>query len=332
MLNIRRCTCSDLPALMAFIDRHWRKGHVLSTSRALMDWQHRAEDGRYNYLLAEEKGELLGVLGYIPGSRYDAAMASGNTLWLALWKIREGCAVAGLGLRMLKALEQEAPGAAVAVNGINMNHPPMYRALGYTVGELTQHYMINPALPQTLLSGPYAHARPREGAASLREVREDELASLTLEAQPRPQKSPRYFMNRFLRHPFYCYRVFLLEHKEEKALIAARIATHGSARVLRIVDMSGQSSLLAESGSALQKRMLEDEVEYADFWQHGLPGSAFEAAGFGVAGQGGTTAPNLFEPFVPSQGRILCAYKTRHPAFAVCRADGDQDRPNRLSA
>ena len=41
--------------------------------------------------------------------------------------------------------------------------------------------------------------------------------------------------------------------------------------------------------------------------------------------------PNFFEPFIQRNGRILCAIKTQTglPAI-ICRADGDQDRPNRI--
>lgn len=78
---------------MMFIDAHWRRGHVLATSRPLMDWQYRAESDRYNFLLALQESDLLGVLGYIPTRRYDPALAENNVLWLTLWKIRDDCKI-----------------------------------------------------------------------------------------------------------------------------------------------------------------------------------------------------------------------------------------------
>jgi len=41
--------------------------------------------------------------------------------------------------------------------------------------------------------------------------------------------------------------------------------------------------------------------------------------------------PNYFEPFVARNRRILCCIKgSLEKSFIVCRAGGDQDRPNRL--
>lgn len=333
MVEIRRCATAELGALMAFIDRHWHKGHVLATSRALMDWQHREPDGSYNYLLAWEGGELLGVLGYLPTRRYDPALVGHNLLWLALWKTRDDVKVAGLGLRILHALGGIEPHVALGVSGINLAHPPMYRALGYQVVELAQHYLVNPDVPRRLISG---HAEktiwphPREGDAVFTEMDVEELQNLRWESHVIPRKTPTYFARRFLQHPFYRYRVFLASRETHRGLLAMRVAMHQDAAALRIVDFTGDVEVLAQCGAALGKRMHEDKVEYVDFWQFGLPEGALEAAGFErVDPHANVVVPNYYEPFLAKNGRIVCAIKPQGKwPFLVFRADGDQDRPN----
>lgn len=332
-MEIRRCQSADINDLMLFIDTHWRQNHVLATSRELMDWQHGNPDGSYNYLLAEEQGEIRGVLGFIPASRYDAALAHDDILWLALWKVREDCKTPMLGIRLLNALQKLVPHSGIAVSGIGPSLPALYRPLGYDIIELTQYYMVNPACHQTLIGNSAGRPlpRPQNGQAVMREMHESDLRSLAVEMpDAMAHKTPAYFLNRFIRHPFYRYRVFLLEHADYKALIATRTARHGDAAALRIVDFSGAPQALAHCGTALSGLMAEDNAEYIDFWQHGLPDEALRAAGFQPA-EPGVTVPNFYEPFVRANAHITCATKLPHlDSIVICRADGDQDRPNQL--
>lgn len=334
MIDIRRCTSRDVPALMAFIDGHWQQGHVLATSRPLMDWQHRAEDQQYNYVLALQGSKLLGVLGYIPTKRYDPTLSESNVLWLALWKIRDDCKIPGLGLRMLGALEKIEPNVALAVNGINSAYLPLYIALGYRMVELAQHYAVNPSHTPTLLTreGNMPLPRLNAGHAVSIELNEKNILDYTLTPTTLPLKTSRYFLERFFRHPFYRYRVFHLTYASQHALIATRVASNGEHRALRIVDFSGDISVIAESGSAITSILHDENAEYVDFWEHGLPPNMLEKAGFDKVEQGGgITVPNYFEPFVAKNGRIFCAIKTRDTApCIISRADGDQDRPNTL--
>ena len=332
MIEIRRCTNGEVPALMMFIDIHWRHGHALATSRPLMDWQYRAEGDQYNCLLALQESELLGVLGYIPTRRYDAALAENNVLWLTLWKIRDDCKISGLGLRMLSALQQMEPSAAIAANGINPNHPAMYRALGYRVVELAQHYAVNPGQARRLVTqeGDMPLPQLNAGQAISSELTAKNILDASITSTAIPRKTSRYFLERFLRHPFYRYRVFHLTHASRHALIATRVASHGESRALRIVDFSGDAAVLAESGSSVAAILQGEQAEYVDFWEHGLPPNTLAAAGFGkVEPEGAITVPNYYEPFIARNGRIFCAIKARGTApCIISRADGDQDRPN----
>ena len=340
-IEIHRCLADEVPRLMRFLDEHWQKGHVLSSSRELMDWQHGGSDGAYDYLVALQNGELVGVLGYIATRRFDPVLTGdNNVLWLALWKVREDVSVPGLGLRLLRELGRVEPHGMLAVNGINLAHPPMYRALGYEVAELTQYFVTHPERPQTLLSAPqgYVWPIPGAGAASWQRMREADLEALST-AGPwmgaGVPKTPTYFLNRFLRHPFYRYHVHLIQGSADtKALLASRVVEHDGTNVLRLVDFAGAVDLLAEMGGGILGLMDETEASYADLWIYGVPEELAHAAGFQAADpEGSVTVPNYFEPFLSRNGRIVCAFKKTghavHPTIVV-RADGDQDRPNRL--
>lgn len=338
MIEIRRCRNEDIGLVMSFIDCHWQSGHSLAVSLKLMDWQHGEADGSYNYLIAIRENSVLGILGYIPSRRFDAALSEMNVIWLALWKVLDNTGETGLGLRMLNALKNIEQHSTIAVNGINAAHPPMYKALRYETGELKQFFVVNPKCKRNLLSAPeeYTLPIPQRGQSKFVEMQKKDLLAFGVDfisAEVANPKSPVYFSNRFLVHPFYKYRVFqVIGSTHAPALLATRIAEHEGVRVLRIVDFSGDPKAIAAFGSAVYDLMVEEGVEYADFWQQGLPDEYFAAAGFALHdSESEVVLPNYFEPFLRRNGRMLFALKstTGLPAV-ICRADGDQDRPNRL--
>jgi hypothetical protein len=344
-IDVRRCRYDEIPHVMDFIHRHWQSSHALAVSRELMNWQHGAADGSCDYLIAVRgPNEILGVLGYIASRRFDPALVAHNVMWLALWKVLEAAGVAGLGLRMLNVLVKLDPHITLGVNGINAAHPPMYKALRFQTGELKRYYVTSPGASFKLLQTPKGGSEgllnklpvPLSGRSRFTEMTAEDLAALDssqIAVNAANPKSPAYFATRFLRHPFYRYRVFLIEGPDHgPALLASRIAQHESARALRIVDFAGDPAAIASMGSAIKALLQEEGAEFADFWELGLPDEYFASAGFTLLDPDGPVVlPAYFEPFNARNGRMLYALRTSAPGPAViCRADGDQDRPNRL--
>jgi hypothetical protein len=339
MTEIRRCRQEDITQVSEFIDNHWAKGHVLAVNQNLMDWQHKAEDGNYDYLLAWHNQELVGILGYISTRRYDLALIDQNVIWLALWKVLDNCGVTGLGLRMLRELERVEPHVGIAINKILPEHSPLYRALRYQVVELNQYFVTNPDKPSQLISALPGTLMPvpKGRGVTLAEMDEEGLNRLnpgSIPSKSMPLKTPLYFLNRFIRHPFYRYRVFqVIRRSEVVALIALRIACGENIRVLRIVDFTGDFSAIGEIGESIAEIMNEEDAEYMDFWQYGVSSEYLEQAGFKyVDPDGSVVVPNYFEPFLAKTSRILSTYKLNaSDSFMIFKADGDQDRPNFLS-
>jgi len=328
MVEIRRCKSEEIDGVMQFIDTHWQRGHVLATHKGLVDWQYRDKDGSYNILIAQDEGNILGVLAYIPTRHYDPEIGSDNVLWLSLWRVQDDCRAERLGLRMLQALETIEPCCAIGGNAINAAHPPIYKAFGYDVFDLTQHYMVNKNMPQKILAAG-AHPAPNKGDAACVAWNDEDVVSHAL-----PVKTKTFFTQRFLKHPFYNYRIFTLSNTRHRGIIVARVASHAESKVLRIVDFVGDTEIWAQAGNALQKLMDEMGAEYMDFWQYGISEAHMQQAGFGkVDALGSVIVPNYFEPFVKQNTRMICVFKSAlKTPLIICRADGDQDRPNQLAA
>jgi len=345
-MDIRFANSEDLAPLMRFIGEHWARGHVLSTSRELMEWQHGGTDGRgYDYVIAREGHEVLGVLGFISTSRFDPALASARTVWLALWKVRPD-APNGTGLRMLTFLSKGVPHELLGTVGINAEVAKLYRALGYTVGTMTQRYTLHPDREDfSIVRVPAGAARLAPGcdakaAPTLRPLDAATLRALepvVARAWPGdavPRKTARFFSSRYLAHPFYRYEVHAVERDGEACgLVATRLCETEGSRSIRVVDGILPPAALRGLGASLQRLLAERDAECADLYESGLDPAAIAASGLlavDVADEA-TVIPNYYEPLARRNIRVDFAYRLRPgQRLLVFKADADQDRPSRI--
>ena len=339
-VTIDRCRDADVDDVVRFIDRHWERGHALVASRRLLEWQHRAPGGGYSFIVARRNGDIVGILGYISTRRFDPALARDNVVWLTTWKVRENANVAGLGLVLLQHLAAKEPHVAIGAIGFNPATRPIYRALGYTIGEL-QHYVrpndrthrfelasfgsLTPVEPCHVAAAPLT-ARPLVHLGDFERV--DDAQSIRA-AGVVPRKTGRYFYHRYVAHPVYAYRVIgLVDGGSVVGLLAARTAEHAGRRAVRIVDVAGPSDAIARIGGVVQSLIRDDDAEYADVYNSGVDASAFQAAGFQrVAPQGVDIVPDHFEPFERRNVRLWFSIKSACMPV-LFKGDADRDRPN----
>lgn len=332
----------DIKKVQEFIHQEWKNDHVLYRSEELFKWQYENNNGLYDFIVTKKEDKIIGILGFISTMKYDKALAKNNIIWLALWKIKENLQVPGLGLKMLKFLQDNVEHKVIAVNGINFKHPPMYKALGYFSNQLNHFYTTHKDSRFNLLKESKNFDHPRVKSIGepwqeldikiINDLDESSINSnidkLTI------LKTANYFKNRYLKHPFYKYRVYILKSKnrEEEALISIRFDEAKGSKVLRIVDFFGNQEILRNSSSGLNQIMKQHNVEYADFWSYGIKNEIMESMGFKLVNKSGDNiVPSYFEPFVKSNISILFAYKMNYEStkkLCIFKADGDQDRPN----
>jgi len=325
--------------VVRFIDEHWARGHALVTCRALLDWQHREADGSYSFIVARRAGDraVLGILGYIPTRRFDPGLADRNVIWLTTWKARDDAGVAGLGLALLQHLRAVEPHVAIGAIGLNPATTPIYRALGYRVGELDHFVRPNARVERFELAsfanraGDAAAAPDPAGAILLsRDDFFERVAGLdrSTRGDAIPHKTPAYFHRRYLCHPVYTYLVAgLLDGGSVAGLLAMRVAEHAGRRALRLVDMLGSSERLERSGGVVQSLLEAHDAEYADIYSAGIDPGTLERGGFThIAPDGPDIVPDHFEPFERRNVRLHFAIKTGGAAV-LFKGDADQDRP-----
>jgi hypothetical protein len=347
-LEIAFCRKDEIGQLMEFIDRHWGRGHVLSRSKSLMDWQHYDEKlGRYNFALAKTRksSSILGMLGFIPTARYDEKISEqSNVVWLVNWKVIEGAGYAGLGLSLMNFVEKNTPWQAIGTVGNNDLVAPVYRAFGYQTGKLKHYYILNrKKISFHLVSGAEVSERPSEtssGRRKLREVGENDFSELRRIAYDTdecsvPRKSADYFEKRYLRHPFYGYKVYMVGASGEwEGILVIRPVEWKGSVALRLVEYFGPNSALEGLGDEFQCLLDDHDAEYLDFYNHGIDPAQMRRAGFSErTTEGEVVIPNHFEPFEFKNVEINFAIKVSEEIrgkaqVRLFKGDADQDRPN----
>lgn len=347
LIETRLATEADRPALLAFIRDHWSERHVFCHAPEVFDWQYLQADKRLNMVMAASGDTVLGVLGFIPMGRFDAALGDSDVL-LALWKVRDDLAPPGLGLRLLKLIQSQLRPGLIGAIGTSDMVGPIYRALGYTLGRLQQAAIFTPAAKGRLA---IARGVPNEAFLPARSLApgwrlapvEGEIlttaeaaAIATLSEASTPRKSLAYVEERYLGHPFYAYRMALVlqDDRPHALLVWRRVACNGS-HILRIVDIVGNTDWLAQ-GQALLRPLLESSgAEYIDLMQYGSAEAVLQVGGwFSPDWTPGLILPNYFAPFVAENVSIALAFRRFGPVSAdappvrLYRADSDQDRPN----
>jgi hypothetical protein len=340
-VTIGRCTADDIDEVLRFIDEYWKRGHILTVCPALLNWQHRDEDGSgYSFVLARRlsDGAVLGTLGYIATKRFDPALANANVLWLTTWRVRDDAGSAGLGIRLLQHVEHLEPHVAVGAIGVTPSTLPIYQAFRFATGELQHYVRPNERVSRFALASlqPRAASQSRPSQLSTRRnrpVTHDDFDSLrmVLSGQSAPAKSAEYFRQRYAAHPIYRYSVDAVSDSTGATLLVTRVAEHDDHRALRIVDFAGTPEAFSQSGPLVQSLLDEFDAEYADVYISGMPVEALARAGFWkVDPEGAEIVPDHFEPFERRNVRLFYAMKGGHTV--LFKGDGDQDRPNQPAA
>lgn len=350
---IRQARKADLDRIVDYLRDYWRVDHVFVQSPELLVWQHQDpdDDELLNYALAEriedEQSELLGLLGFMPFRRFDAA-ASWRALSLAIWHVRTDAGTPGLGLQLLSWITKRKKPDFIAAIGITAIVEPIYTAYGYALGRLEQAALFGPWSTEGIASG-----IPDTSRGEILPDSDVDLIRVDLTATPAlraniddlgaavlPPKSWAYLSGRFLTHPAYQYEVWAIRIKANVSLVIVlrrvEVETAAGLRtILRIVDMIGPSEPLARAGAVLQELCRTAMADYLDIVHYGIDQDILSTAGFVAQNETNELIlPNYFEPFEQKRVTISIAFKalgnTSDLPVRLMRADSDQDRPNRL--
>ena len=334
--TVRRAVMSDLDDIMLFIDRYWSANHILAKNKTIFEWQYRDED-QLNFVIAceNETKDILAVLGFV---KYGRDLT--EDIMLALWKSKSSINPF-LGVELLEYLENALGANKISCNGINLKTTKvLYEFMGFRIDYLKHYYRLANQDEYQIASITNKYRLPCANHKEYELVpiecfeKLEEVFQLDYDKQQevRPQKGLQYIEHRFFNHPVYQYKVYGIKDNCAKinSLLFMRAISCNHSKVLRIVDFIGNTEDLNYISYELEGLLEAGEYEYIDFLQNGIDYEIMEKAGFLLNDENSQNIiPNYFEPYECSNVKVW--FCTKYGSnFIMCKADGDQDRPNKI--
>ena len=146
-MQFRFAKADEYPAISEFLDTHWAKGHIYTRDEELFRWTFRRtnhwDDDGYSFALAEDNGELVGILGGIPFV-LNAFGQKSKAVWIVNYVIRPDHRK-GTGALQLLSMFRKAPFEATVAAGITKESTVIYRVLrGQVLDPIPRHFMVLP--------------------------------------------------------------------------------------------------------------------------------------------------------------------------------------------
>lgn len=334
--DIHFCRFEELDDLCSFIDKYWKKGHVLTYSKDLFEFQHLV-DGKeyYDFVIARnlETSEIDGVYGFIESQKYDKSRIIPNIAWGAIWKVRDDVhnkEIGKLGLKLLKYIIKNSDTESFAAIGISDINKQIVSCLNFQVDELSHYYIVNEYTNRHIVAlnpiiGTTSKARPIKVSLI------DNINSIIVENHINPYKNIDYFKTRYQQHPIFDYKFLLFIDNERICAVAAvRIIDVKDVKIMRIIDMIGTIDSTISIYDSMQQILQKNNLEYVDCLNYGIDEEIFMSLGFQKAPcNDDTVIPEHLDPLEHKYVSLEFEYMGEKPII-VFKGDGDQDRPNRV--
>jgi hypothetical protein len=338
------CLADEVDDLVQYIHENWIEKHILSTSRTLLDWQHKSKCGKYyNFIIVRNLKDnfICGVLGFIPTSHFSEDLEQYGEVWPVLWKVTEGPEYVGLGTALFNFLISEFAFKSIYSISISDISQPIYKKLGFRIESFNQIAIINSNLERYYIcSIPKKFKFPElivDKNFNLSIIKKNEILRELSDQSLYGQgviKNAEYFLNRYIKHPVFRYRFFgIYRNLKLCTFLVTRVVKQNKRSVIRVVDIQGNLASITKITKPLHDILVEEGHEYIDIMQFGLPVVDFLKSGFvSVKDNKNLVIPDYFEPFMKINIDIVFAIKSNNfdNNILLFKGDSDQDRPNEI--
>jgi hypothetical protein len=331
MNEVRLANVNDINKIMRFINDNWKENHILSRDRDFFIYEHQ-DNNTINYVISLEDNKINGILGFIKYSDNKSDIAT------VIWKALKSVASPMLGIELLEFLRNHKEYNIVFSPGINKETIGIYNYLGIYTGYLFQYIIINNNIENfNILKIKKNNTLKKINFIEDNQYQLIELNKISFDFdfdknQFIPHKDKNYFVKRYFNHPIYKYKTYGVYVGDLlTSLIVTREVKVGDSSILRIMDYIGDENDIVYVSKYLYQIVIDKDYEYIDFMCYGFNEETLSKAGFRKINLESEEiiAPNYFSPFIQENIKINFMADTKEiNKLRICKADGDQDRPN----
>ncbi len=328
---IRFAREEDVGNIMQFIHDEWKKDHILSSNESFFRYEHQ-NGANINFVISTDTSDQVnGILGFIP-----ASSSTTIDICTVMWKVAKGVSNPILGVNLLEFLVNSNKFRTVMSVGINEKTIGIYNFLGFYTGRLNHYVLLNHTIKDFKIAVVEKKFNLPEfvfdGLYKLREIDTNFEFDFSKFSHQTIYKDSDYFIKRYFKHPIFKYHIFgVVKGEQITSLIVTRIQEAEGSRILRIVDFIGQEEELKYVSGSLYQYLIDNNLEYADFYSFGLKAESLISSNFQEVelNSNELIIPNYFSPFTRKNIKINFFTNSQDlNTLKIFKADGDQDRPN----
>lgn len=342
MIQIRLASISDKDNIQSFINKYWKKNHILVLSDNLLDYMYKNQGTKtYNFVLGIDPrlNSINGILGFIPTCKFNSDINSKeNIIWFSIWQVLDLPGNKLLGIRLIRYLFKLFPEANFGTVGANKLTLPIYKSLGFKTGSLKTFISPNRNINDFKIAR-LENVRCNENNSS---TQENSIIEITrnfkdyknminsIASISRHYKDYEYLKNRYFENPFLDYEIWLLKTSMSNSIFVARRIMYLNRSLLKIADFIGFKKDIIQLVGKLQNKMLKNS-EYIEFRSFGLEDQLKSAGFIDLTEDKNIIIPAYHDPFVFKNKAINWSLKEYKEGDYLVTGDCDQDRPNSIN-
>jgi len=331
---IKKLKKKEYSKLASYLDKYYRKGHILSKNRKLFDWMYYDKKSKkYNFLVAQIKNRIIATKGFQPLRRYDEKLSS-KEFFMSMWS----SSVPTAGIKLFNQLIKKKNKFIGGIGSSKQSYT-YQKYNNFFTGIMRHSYLLSSKIKKFQIAKVIKIKKSNKKniygseyfKIDINFLKKNDLSYLF--AGQIPKKSPTYIINRYLESPFYKYYAFgALINKKIVNIVVLRNCFYKKKIAVRIVDYIGCQKYFKYLDVLFKKILNKNNVEYIDLYSHGISFSEIKKSGLIIKdSKDSNIIPNLFEPFKKINHKIiygyLCDNKNRKKV-KFFKGDSDMDRPN----
>ena len=327
----------DIKDFQLFIRKNYRKKHILGTNSKVLRWYYK-NPKNFNFFLAKMKKKIIGIHGFEPLNKFDRRLKN-NQLFLHLLAVAKNKSP-GLGVAIWRKTINTFKPKFVASMGVSKKIIPIQKLEGFEVKKMNHFVFFSPFVKKfRICNFKYSDKKIKIKNKNLNFIKINSknihnLINKKIYSFQNPLKSNYYLINRYLKNPFYSYKLYLVKKNHgQQALVIFRFVKHSNSKAIRIVDYVGKNENFKLVYHLTIHLLQKSKAEFADIYSYGIPDKNLETAGFiNKEKIKNLIVPNNYEPFEFRNSDVYCAYKSAIPIrnIRLFRGDADGDRVNQV--
>lgn len=334
-MKIKILKKNNLKSFFRYLNLYYKKNHILSKSKKLFDWQY-LSNKNYNFYYLLKKNKIKSIHGIIPTSHFDKNIIN-NTLFLSVWS-SSGIAT---GAKLLFFLVKKLNFKLIVGLGSSGQSFSFQKLAGFKCGYLNHFFLTSNKSKKKLISpNNFSNYKTIKKKNNYKELKyEEDILKLNSKifTYQEPKKTSVYLINRYLKHPFYKYNIYLVEKKNKSpSVFIFRLCKYKNSSAIRIVDFIGPNYMFSEGKYLFDFLLKKNSSDFIDIYSFGIPTSYFRNSNLENINKykkNNLIIPYYFEPYIHKNFEMAFAYKVQKKLFKPIRffkGDSDMDRPNRL--